>query len=129
MYSILVTLRFNELKETVDGASKNRALFEEKQDNNFIQIEKELYNEISSIMLQKSKLRSSSWYVATKSKVVSCLKRVQSLKEKKTSSKFWTTIFKFEKRREKKWGRCYEINNIKKLTNLKINLRFLLNKL
>ena len=41
MYSILATLCFNELKGMVEGARRNRALVEEKKDDNFIQIEKE----------------------------------------------------------------------------------------
>ena len=60
MYSILAIFRLNELKGMIEGARRNRALFEEEKDDNFIQIEKELYNEISSVMLQKSKLKSSS---------------------------------------------------------------------
>ena len=55
MYSILATLRYNELKEMVDGARKNRALNEENKDEDFIHIEEELYKEISNVMTQKSK--------------------------------------------------------------------------
>ena len=55
MYSILATLRYNELKEMVDGARKNRALNEENKAEDFIHIEEELYKEISNVMTQKSK--------------------------------------------------------------------------
>ena len=59
MYLILATLRFDELKGMIDGARKNRTRIEEKLDDNFIQIEKDLYNEISSVMKQKSKIKIS----------------------------------------------------------------------
>ena len=55
MYSILATLRYNELKEMADGARKNRALNEENKDEDFIHIEEELYKEISHVMTQKNK--------------------------------------------------------------------------
>ena len=55
MYSILATLRYNELKKKVDGARKNRALNEENKDEYFIHIEEEMYKEISNVMTQKSK--------------------------------------------------------------------------
>ena len=39
----------------VEGARKNRALNEVKEDADFIHIERELYTEISDVMAQKSK--------------------------------------------------------------------------
>ena len=57
MYTILATLCLDVLKEMIEGAKKNRARAEEKQDDNFVQIEKELYKEISSVMTQKSKIK------------------------------------------------------------------------
>ena len=59
MYLILATIRFDELKGMIDGARKNRARTEKKLDDNFIQIEKDLCNEISSVMKQKSKIKIS----------------------------------------------------------------------
>ena len=56
VYSILTTLRFEQVKAMVEGARKNRALNEEKEDADFIHIERELYTEISDVMAQKSKL-------------------------------------------------------------------------
>ena len=82
MNSILATLRFNELKGTVERARRNRALVEEKKDDNFIQIEKELYNKISSVMLQKSKLKLFSWFVAIKGKAAFLLKKGSKLERK-----------------------------------------------
>ena len=55
MYSILATLRYDELKGMVDGARKNRSLNEENQDDDFVHINEELYKEISNVMTQKSK--------------------------------------------------------------------------
>ena len=55
MYSILTTLRFEQVKAMIEGARKNRALNEEKEDADFIHIERELYTEISDVMAQKSK--------------------------------------------------------------------------
>ena len=59
MYLILATLRFDEQKGMIYGARKNRAWIEEKLNDNFIHIEKELYNEISSVMIQKNKIKIS----------------------------------------------------------------------
>ena len=76
----------------VNRTKKNKALIEKKQDDNF-QIKKEIYNEISSVMLQKSKLRSSSWFLATKDKVAFLLKKGSMLEWRKAFSNVWITIF------------------------------------
>ena len=54
MFSILGTLRPDELKVMVEGVRKSRALKEEKPDDDFVYIEDLLYKEISSIMKQKN---------------------------------------------------------------------------
>ena len=102
MYSILATLRFNELKGMVERARRNRALVEEKKDDNFIQIEKELYKEISSVMLQKSKLKSSSWFVATKGKVAFLLKKGSKLERKRKQPKKFELEFSNLRKEEQK---------------------------
>ena len=58
MYSILATLRFDELKAMINGARKNRALAGEKQDYQFIQIEQELCKDISNVMIQKRRMKT-----------------------------------------------------------------------
>ena len=55
MYSILATLRYDELKGMVDGARNNRLSNEENQDDDFVHINEELYKEIYNVMTQKSK--------------------------------------------------------------------------
>ena len=55
MNSIRTTLRFKKVKAMIEGARKNKALNEEKEDADFIHIERELYIEISDVMAQKSK--------------------------------------------------------------------------
>ena len=55
MYSILATFRYDELNGMVNGARKNRALNEDNQDEDFVHINEELYQEISNVMIQKSK--------------------------------------------------------------------------
>ena len=102
MYSILATFRFNELKGMVEGARRNRALVEEKQDDNFIQIEKELYNEISSVILQKSKLKSSSWFVATKGKAAFLLKKDSKSERKRKQPKNFELEFSNLRKEEQK---------------------------
>ena len=46
MFSILGTLRPDELKVMVEGARKSRALKEEKPDDDFVYIENLLFKEI-----------------------------------------------------------------------------------
>ena len=55
MYSILGTLRFEQLKTMVEGARTNRSITEEENDDNFVHIEANLYKEISNVLTQKSK--------------------------------------------------------------------------
>ena len=59
MYSILVTLRFEQLKTMVEGARTNRSITEEEYDDNFVHIEANLYKEISNVLTQKSKISQS----------------------------------------------------------------------
>ena len=55
MYSILATLRYDELKGMFDGTRKNWSLNEENKDDDIVNINEELYKKISNVMTQKSK--------------------------------------------------------------------------
>ena len=74
MFSIIGTLRFDELKAMVEGARKNGALNEEKNDDNFVYIEKELYNEISGVLIYKSMMKIYIISITSKGKTAFLLK-------------------------------------------------------
>ena len=56
MFSILWTLRFSTMEKMIVDARKNRALESNENENQFVYIEKDLFNEISNVLSQKSKL-------------------------------------------------------------------------
>ena len=55
MYSILSTLRYDELKKVVVNARKKRAKENELIDDEFVFIEKNILSEIEGVLAQKSK--------------------------------------------------------------------------
>ena len=55
MYSILATLRFDQVKSMVENARKNRALENKRDEDELVYINKELLKEIESVLSQKRK--------------------------------------------------------------------------
>ena len=56
IYSIQTTFRFDEVSAMVKNARDNRALQNSADDDILVNIEKNLYKEIQSVMTQKCKL-------------------------------------------------------------------------
>ena len=109
MFSILGTLRPDELKAMVEGARKSRALKEEKPDDDFVYIENLLYKEISSVMAQKSKLKILNVFIATKGKAAFLLKRSSKLGAKRKQAKKYALQYKSFGKEEQKEN--YEEND------------------
>ena len=55
MFSVLATTRYEQLKEIVENARKQRAKENELPEDEFIYIEKNILSEIEGVMMQKSK--------------------------------------------------------------------------
>ena len=55
MFSILSTLRFSVIEKMVNDARKNRSIEGKENAGQFVYIQKDLFNEISGVLAQKSK--------------------------------------------------------------------------
>ena len=85
MYSIIGTLRYDELKSMIVGARKNRALKEEKSTDDFVYIQNELYKEIYDVMVHKSKLNIYRTSIASNGKTAFLVKKSSKLTKKESS--------------------------------------------
>ena len=55
MFSILWAFRYSVIGKMVEDACKNRALANNKNEGQFVYIQKGLFNEIGDVLVQKSK--------------------------------------------------------------------------